>query len=219
MPNVALTEFLPGTLRGVPNAARPVALEMIRQAANELLIRTQLWQATLSPVALVAGTNEYTLVPPAGTQIIELLERVVVDTYYFEPTTREALFRESLSWETDTGDKIIGGYLSGVNTLRVAPTPNIAAAGDLMVVRAALSLTPTATEVVQEAYLYEECRLAIEHGARKRLFLEPNTDWFSPDQAKYDALEASRYTTYADNRVRKNRTNRDLHVQMVTFGR
>jgi hypothetical protein len=219
MPNVALTEFLPAVLRGVPNAARPVALEAVRRAVNQVLIKSEIWQYTLTPMALVAGQSEYTLVPPTNTYAVNVMDRIWVDDYYFDPTSREALFRKSVTWETDTADKLYGAYLSGLNVLRVAPTPTVAAAGDLMTVRVALALKPAATEVLEDLYQYDECRYAVEHLARRDLFTEPNTDWFSPEQAKFDSLEANRYMTQVLTRTTKNRTNRDLHVQMVSFGR
>lgn len=61
----------------IPACPDPVAEQALARAAEEFCRRTQVWVEWLEPIAIVAGVREYDIEPPAGAQVLRMLQATV----------------------------------------------------------------------------------------------------------------------------------------------
>ena len=72
---VAFTAYVPEVAPHVEGAPTPVIARYIRQAVIDLCERAKVWRTDLTPLALSAGTYNYTLASPiAGTEVSAIID-------------------------------------------------------------------------------------------------------------------------------------------------
>lgn len=168
-------DLLPYVLPYVPGVPDATAVHHIRNAAIDFCRRTLAWQMEIDPIegfevpATDGVATEFTMSPPAESEIVKLLS-VAVDDDPIEvvEASKGVAFRRR-GTHTDLA------FTRDRKTLAVYPAPE---AGTVIHVEAALRPSDDATGLPDEfADLY---RQDIAKGAVASLLLMPKQDWSDP---------------------------------------
>lgn len=184
MANISYDAFLPSLLPSIRNCPDPTIEEAIRSTVIDICERTEMWQADLDPISLIAGTYEYDLEPPTQS-IVHRIINVVYEGDPLDPSTMGLINQRFRDWKTQWGKPKLW-VKEGQALVRFVPIPkeNQAAAVDIRVV-----LKPTITSGGADAYIMTDARDAIINGALSRIMSIPGRDWSNGKAAdRYLAL-------------------------------
>lgn len=177
-------DTLPG-LKGVTPGAH--ALKAIRDTIRDFCDRTQIWRYTPAAVNSVAGTAEYAITVPAGTELVEVLWAQYNGEYpYLEPKSiaeLDVLFPNG--WRDEQGE-VDYYYLTLEGKIRLALTPSTGVTG---AIKTEVSLKPDLTATTVDDWLYLDWNTEIACGVRARLMAEKSKPWSDAIGAKQEAEE------------------------------
>lgn len=177
----ALTAWLPHVQ--LPQCPQIVAIDAIRQAARDFCERTFAWHYTQDPVSIYPNEPEYELEPPAGAEVVRVLQAWLSDVPIPVRSTTELdrVYRTG-SWMTAKGSPRHVVNLSR-RVARLVPIPEERVTSGLRL-RIAIKPDITATEICDE--VFEQHRDAIAAGARARLQLMPSQPFSDAKQGAVD---------------------------------
>lgn len=171
----------------VPGCPEPLAVSMMRRAAEDFCRRTSAWRAALAPLAADGTATTFALTIPAGAAVHKLLR---VTSQPTDQAPLEALLLEPLEAQRrlDDGDHTLLAFIdTGRTSLAVWPAQP---SGASIVATAALKPTLTADEL-PDAVLNQH-GVAIAAGARALLLAMPGKAWANESAA---AIDAATYDT------------------------
>jgi hypothetical protein len=165
--------FLPEILTFAIGCPIPLAEAKLRQAAIEFFQRTRAWVEWLDPVTSVAGSVEYDLDLPTGSDVARV-EKSTVDGKPIDIIS----YRDA-SYDWTRLDLTSQGIVSrDLKTFRLGQA---VAAGLTIQVQVALTPSRTSTGIPDD--LYDKYVDDIVHGARYRVLMTPDTTFYKPDLA------------------------------------
>lgn len=187
-------EWLPHILPHVPGCPEMVAVQEIRNAAIRLCADSTVWREDIPAGDLVADTPEYLIIPPGGTEIVNI-HYVYLDGDPIEAATAEQLDSTDYGWRD---------IASGTPTKFFVPTPGRfkfnrspeSTITDGLTVRVSLKPSVGSSQVGQ--IIWRDFREALERGALRNLMIMPDKPWSNPDLADYHG----RYFTFQIQRAR-----------------
>ena len=200
---LSLENLLPRLIPQVPGCPNPPAIQALRDAAIEFCERSRVLRVTMDPVLTHAGTAEYDLDLPPGTELSMLVAVWVGGRpvpLLAEPYRAPLAGGFGASPGTDPG------------TLRLTPAP--AEGGVPIVVRAAVRPTFSATSVPRELEVWHDALVA---GAVGRLAVIPGQPFTSPTMAVYAAQVFAAALSRARVEAVRDRTPGDLRVSARPF--
>ncbi len=107
-----------------------------QNTVREFFNRSTSWREWLAPVALVDGQNQYTLVPPASTEVVLVHHVRILEEGSLAPSADTPLMRSSA-----TGNRPTQFSQVAENTIEVWPVPNAEADGKELQIKVSLSST------------------------------------------------------------------------------
>ncbi len=148
-------------------------------AAREFCRRTRAWRKDLAAIDTDSGTSIYTVTPPAGTEVSDILMGEIDGKDKLLPKTSQQLAELYSDWRTVQGSpKYIRG--EGTNQFRLIPTPQTMGYEDLLVT---VALIPTldATDIDDKVVL--EHLDALIHGTLALVYDIPDKKWTNHSEA------------------------------------
>lgn len=182
---VPYSQFNPYVLQYVPGASDFMAEDAIKQACIEFCEKTYIWQYTIPPIDVVAGTNNYVMPTPAGTKAVGPIQ-VYYDTNLLIPKSPDEL---ADIYRMGDWQQVSGGpqYVTRVIKPEIILVPNPSTSNpDWLHIKTALAPTRDSDEIDSE--IFEQWAEAIAWGARARLLAQPRQDYSD----KAGAIEALR---------------------------
>jgi hypothetical protein len=208
----SLNVFLPYVLPSVMGCPDVMARDRILAACIDFCEQTQAWQDWLTPIDVVANTQDYTLPVPDGAAIAGL-EEVKLGDARLDPLTRaDALDLYGETWDSDLRGTPAGYLRPDDYTLSLCPIPADSATG-LLKVYATLQPARNATTVPDQ--LAEHHRETIAHGALARLLAVPGQPWSNPPLAAFYAQQFAGQIGSAAGKAAKGLTRRPLRSRTV----
>ena len=100
------SDFMDDLLSECPGVPYPLALDRMIRVVRDFCKKTDCWQADLSDVSIVSGTQSYTISDPdSDTEIIRLIwvnnsstPKIEYDAYTFDPPTLKLIDSPTSSW-------------------------------------------------------------------------------------------------------------------------
>ena len=174
--SVAITQWVQRIGPGLKFCPNPLIKQETVDVLRDFCTRTRLWYERLADIAIVAGTESYSLTSANGD--IASARRVEVNGVAIDPTDELTLDREHTQWRTQQGE-VWAYYIGQDRILRLVYIP--ASTGTLSVW---VNLMPAlgATEV--QDFLFNDYRDVITLGVRARLLAYPNRPWSNPPAAE-----------------------------------
>jgi hypothetical protein len=213
MATVSTDQFLREVVPYCPDVMELVALNAIRNAAIEFCRVSTIHRIDMTPISGVADQAEYTIIVPAGTQLV-----TPVQLYYsgvrLVPKSLEELnaFFHYQDWIDVEGQPAFYTQLTpGTVTLVPYPTED---AADALTGRIALMPTPDAITVYDE--LYNRYLEDIAMGARSRLHYSFGATYYDPNIAEYCK---SRFMTAIGNARARANTGQTRAITRVQYNR
>lgn len=165
-------DFYPELMPHVVGCPQPMANIALREAARVFFDRTRIWREWLDPVLVQANVREYDLDLPVGSMVVRI-ERTALDGEPLEVLSFNQLSSDPARTETSPG---LTSRDRAVFTLtRALP------AGKEVSVFASLKPTKKALGVPDDMFEHH-CEDIVE-GAKQRLMMFRNTDFYAPDLA------------------------------------
>lgn len=194
-----LNDFLPDVEKEAPGCGVPDAKRAIRRAIADLCTETHWWAETLATtVPLVAGTDTYTLTPPANAAVVAPVKLWIVDVTPEIPfKTRQWLDRYLPGWDFSsvTGQRVPAyAFSPGPGKVTFYPPPNAESVADGLEVSVRAALSPARTaETIDDRFLNDADAVeAIRAGALMRL-LDTAQGWGNIPRARQ---EEQRFQAY-----------------------
>lgn len=166
-------------LPNVPGASAALAELHLRRTAIDFCAVSGVYHAEITPVDIVAGTADYTLVSPDAQAEPAFAWTLWYDTQPLDPATLRSLDASAYKWSAQNGDP--RKFVQKTPTVvTLYPNPGTAKVGGLTG-RIALKPTFTATGIadwVGQRYLD-----TLVAGATARLLALPQKPWTDPNMA------------------------------------
>lgn len=155
----------------------------LREAARTFFDRTRIWREWLDPLTVQAGVREYDLDLPVGAMVVRI-ERATVGGNPLPVLSPHALARDPAQ-----GEQMEPGLSSRDRVLFTLTR----ALSEGAVVSVEASLKPNKSALGLPDELYEQHCEDIVEGAKQRLMLTRNADFYAPDLAMVakDAFESA----------------------------
>jgi hypothetical protein len=211
MANAAFSDFLPEISHLIAGCPEPTAINAVRNATIEFCTRTNVWQETQDAVTLTATDFPYTLEALTGATVVTVLD-VSVEGRSIDPTTIDALDKNSYNWRANTGPMPEGYYQPNPDEVVLYPALSEAKS---VVFRVSYAPTRAATGVVD--HIYQIHLEAIAAGALARLMAIPMQPWSNPKMALYYSSVFNTAKNSAAMDVNKSFTRAPVMIQMRRF--
>jgi hypothetical protein len=192
---VPYSQFNPYVLQYVPDASDFMVEDAIKQACIEFCEKTFVWQYTVPPIDVVAGTANYVIATPANTKSVGPIQ-VYYDTNLLIPKGPDELadiYRMGDWQQVSGGPQYVTRMIKP--EIILVPNPSTSNASWLHI-KTALAPTRDSDEIDSE--IFEQYAEAIAWGARARLLAQPRQDYSD----KVGAVEALKMFRYEINRCR-----------------
>lgn len=150
----------------------PVTEGAIKRAVIEFCTRTWLWKHASFTVDVAAGVSSYTLTPPTGSIVVEVLDM----RFNGSPITGSAfasLNATQPGWMTEQGTPRTYTQIESDRVI-LTPTPDATQVGALV---ATLILAPGYDSTGAPQWIMSKYRYALAEGAISRLMLMPGRPW------------------------------------------
>lgn len=174
-----VADFRPFIKLSIATAPNGVVDHSIIRAARKFCERSEAIRVDLAAVDSEAGTAVYTLVPPAGHEIVDVVE-VMYEGRKLTPKSHKQLSQMDPEYRTTTGTPYYY-VLEGTNQLRLADVPPTAVVGAIEV-KAIIKPIVGATDIHDE--LYDKYLEAITDGACSILFGMKSQAWYDANEAR-----------------------------------
>jgi hypothetical protein len=204
-------------MANVPGVPDVVLQSYLNKVAIDLCERAKVWRVNLTPVPLVAGTYDYTVVSPvAQTE----LSAVLLAKVYCASSAR---WKEVPSVTTEQVFEVAPAWPDTVNpaeptaivrkdeaSVSVVPVPDSAQAYTVYMYAA---IRPTLTATGIDSTIYSTYRRAIYHGVLHELMMMPKRPWTDEGRAKYHGAQWE--FMLASARARANKSFSRANVSVV----
>jgi hypothetical protein len=164
----------------VPDCPEPLALNAIRNAAIDFCTQTLWLQEDYGVVAVTAATLPFTLVPPAGLSVAQIMVGVM-NGIPLVSTTIDELDSRVLGWR-DARQQPRAYFQPAPGVIDFYPRPAGTDSHDVFL-RVAYAPTRTSTSVTDR--LYDDYVEDIAAGAIARLMAIPGRPWTNAEAGKY----------------------------------
>jgi hypothetical protein len=178
------SDFYPYVLPEVVGINEPLADQKILQACIEFCEKTHYWKYVHPAINLVADQKTYTLIVPAESHIVTILDPVYYNGLKIFSRTREWLDINVNEWEVKKNVNAKHYYAISPGVIRPTPYPDANVVGGISEVTIALKPLPNATSV--QDFLFDEFFECISHGAKARLFEMKKEKWSDTELAAYN---------------------------------
>lgn len=199
----ALSAFYPHLLPELPGCSVPLLDQHLLQVARDFCSRTSSWRADFAPIASVAATLAYTLVPPvAGAEFVRALKLTVnaeLQWALVDPPCDD----DQPRFRSDQPPFSINGDGNQI-TLTEQPTG---------VIQITASLRPTNTAATLPDLLYTQELEAMRTGTLARLLVMRNQPWTDREAAVFYAGEYTRRTSFAASKATGGNTRKPLRTR------
>ena len=162
----------------VPGAASIVIDNAVLRTCRDFCDKTHIWRYEHPAVAMVSGTSDYTLTPPAETEVA-WVNSATQGTHDVSPVGRD--IAKKLYPAGRTGSVADSFYMLDSGTFRVLPTPT----GNPQPITLDIALRPIMAATTIGAILFDEWGEYIAHGALSRLLAMPGKNWSEPNTAAF----------------------------------
>ena len=186
-----------------------MAINALRNTCIELYQKSWIKTATLTPIAVVAGTSSYAITPPTNTRVVGIKE-VYFNGTALAPIAGTEATNASHDWTADSGE--VAGYmfLDG-GTLRLYRIPTIAG-----VLSATVITVPTKTATEIDTFIYDQYSEAIAAGAKARIMSIPHKPYSDAGTALTYRMQFAAAVKDARWRAYKAGTSSEIQVQLRT---
>jgi hypothetical protein len=184
------SDFHTDLLAEVPGVSTPLATRVLRRVVRDFCKRTDCYQADLSELSIISGTQAYTLSDPANNEIIRLVKVQKADT------------NDSRIFKKQFLDYI---FDPPTFTLQTEPTENFT-----LEMRA--SLRPDASSTTVDDIIYDNYYDGIIVGASARLLRMQKLPWTDMQLANVYNKEYADYIRKARIDLNKEFTNRVITI-------
>lgn len=161
----------------IPNCPSPLINKAVKRAVRSFCGESHAHRVYLSPITVVGGTDNYSLTPPAGFEIVQVLN-VRLDGVGLTAVSESLLDGRGVDWDNATG-KPTDYFLTSRNEIRLYPNPSSAGTLTLRV-----SLRPTRAATGGDDTIMDRYWDEIVWGALGELFMLDNTPWEDANQAQ-----------------------------------
>lgn len=199
-----LVSLHPAVLSSAPGAPAATINRCLVEAARELCRTANAWRADIASFNTVASQAEYTITPPTGGLLVDVISGRVENLGPLTVKAPELIDAEdSLARSTDNPPKYI--YRSGSNKVSFAPVPSAAQA---VALRGAFQPAINATTLDDK--LVDDYGDTIIHGALSRILAIPQKPWTDLSLSGYHGgmftTEVARISSHAAGGGSKNST-------------
>jgi len=176
--SVSWESFLQEVMPDVSGCPISLAENAIRNAAIEFCNQSRVYRIKLANLNTVDGTNEYTLVTPADTEVISLNKvRLTIDAV---PLPEFPLGHQDRYALSTIKNKPNNWLQNTPSTIRFDPVPDAAYEVQLWAI-----LKPTRASVDGPDFLFNDWLEPIAHGAKARLKAMKGRGWYDPASLKF----------------------------------
>lgn len=168
----------------IPGCPAPLILRAIKRSVREFFTKALAHRQTLPVLLTVTGQQDYALVPPVDTEIVQVLN-VRLDGKGLMAISESLLDGRNVDWTSQIG-KPTDYFLPQRDLIRLYPVPN----ADGLRLEVRVALRPDRAAVVVDTAIFERWYEELVEGALSELFLLNNTGWQNGDQA---TIYASRF--------------------------
>lgn len=164
-----LDEVLPNL---AADPSQPVTKSAIKRTVIEFCRNSWVWRVFADAQSVQANNNEYDLEPPAGADIVTVLD-VSYSGRPLIPQTADWLTRETPGWRTTTGAP---KYFTQLDTDQVILAP-LPASSESAALEMTLVLQPSQSSTGFPKWIANQYFYEIAEGATARLMLMPGYAW------------------------------------------
>ena len=207
----ALTSFYPYVRMDVQQVAIPVLADAVLLAAQTFCEDTWIYTADLAAISSVSGQAAYTLVPPAGTEVVAV-KTLCYNGSRLQPTSEDGLdsLYATSDWRSRTGTPLYFYQTADTGVIRLFPAPESVVVGAIKVNAA---LRPAATATTVPDFLYTDWKDVIAAGTKFRLFMMTASAWGDPTKAAIFSQEFQQGINRAKALIAKGFGNRRMFVR------
>jgi hypothetical protein len=197
----------------VRTAAEPVALNALREAADDFCRRSAFWVEALDPISTVAGEAEYELDSPDSDSVVLHVRSVTYKGRALSPRSHDELDQlyAGRDWMSVAGAPAFYTQFSA-DTVRLVPVPETSE-DDVLQVRVALGVSDTATRIPSDLHTF--FARDIVFGAAAMLMKEQGREYYDPVVARDYEFRFYQAVNTARIMASKGRTRAQLQVSMV----
>ena len=191
---VSLDVFLPAVLANAPTCPKAVARKMILRAAIRLCEDSDIWREDLAADDVVILIDDYTITPPTGTRVINLIS-VRYDDVPLHAKTEEELDATDYGWRKGSSGTPFAYIIPEPNRFKFNRVPDRNITCGLKV---RVSLKPIEGATTLGDILYNDWHECIRTGALHYLMEQKGAPW-------YNLLESQRYGKYFNTQLQRAR--------------
>lgn len=209
------TDFLPDVHPEVLGCPESMMINAIRNATDELCMKTDYWQSTLDAMNAVANMAVYSIDVPSNANLARVLS-VMHNDIVLQPAPEDWLDKYKADWADSYGAQASYYHVTYADTeLKLIPYPDVAGTGNIEI---RVSLRPSPTSTNTDSLLFNEWHEGIAHGALARLLALPGKPWSHPETAMYHRRLFQEAIADASTNIRRGRTRHSLKVTHQFFG-
>ena len=171
--STAYTAWFEYVLPSVAGAANGLVTQAVRSAVRDFCRASLIYTDEPGAINIVAGTDTYTITPPADTEVVDFTH-VEVNDVEILPRGNDWLDRNIQNWRTTATGPARAFRHPGPNQIQIVPTPSESITGGLVLTCA---VRPTEGSTDCPDWIMADWREAIVAGALERLYQMPRLPW------------------------------------------
>lgn len=208
-----ISDLLPMVLPFAHSCPELIGLEAIRNAAIEFCERSHWVQQQITPVTLVANQTAYQMLPvdPTQTDVTAIIQVYLGQRLIYPSNPLDLAKMFGMDWRQLAGTP---GYYTTIerqDTLLLAPTPDVGAAGSAL--RVTVAVRPLRTATTMDDSLVDRWGETIAYGARSRLHQIMRQPWYDINVAVQETRAFRAGVADAQIKINRGRVDQSLAVR------